>query len=100
MDDLNCEENKVIICNDVAQIMSEICGIARGWREFLTEKRASFSSKSRKKNIYLGKFEQRSLSRSILSHFSQTIIVPPACNLKTRLWQKSFHASFANVFSL
>ena len=36
MDDLNCEENKVIICNDVAQIMSEICGIARGWRGFLT----------------------------------------------------------------
>ena len=61
------ENGKIFHCNDIGQVMSEICGISR--KHFFTHKKAFPSSKTGRKSIYFENFEERSLSCWILSFY-------------------------------
>ena len=56
------KSDKVFLCNDIAQIIRQMCGISR-------RQNFNINLNRKRKSIYLNKFEQRALSRLTLSFF-------------------------------
>ena len=78
--------DKIFHCNDVAQIIIEICGISR--KQIFNKRELAPVLSRRRNSIYLDEFEQRSLSSLILNSLqniatTQDMILEDANNYRT-----------------